>query len=838
MPHRARSLVVLGFALLILPGLAVLALAGPVVPTSQLEPVAPLAAVPHLVLPAVDVAAARAEDLDRDAAGLPPRFALPNPLDISPETDGSWETLADPRFLLWRLRLSSPGALSINLGFDRYRLPKGSRLVLHAAGQKALEQAAVATAREFSEHDNSDHGQLWTPVVLTDDLVIELTLPAESRHDYELHLVSVNAGYRLFGEPAVEKAGSCNVDVVCPEGDPWLNEIASVGVYTLNGTWTCTGAMINNSAEDGTPLFLSAYHCGVTSVNAATMVVYWNFQSPVCGQQGGGSLGQYQSGALFRARYSTSDFCLVQLQALPDPAWQVAYAGWDRSTADPPQAVAIHHPNTDEKSISFEYQPTTTTSYLSESVPGDGTHIRVADWDLGTTEPGSSGSPLFDPNHRIVGQLHGGYAACGNDLSDWYGRLSTSWNGGGDAASRLRDWLDPLGAQPLSVDTWNPYAVGLRMTPSGGLSAQGPQGGPFTPASQDYVLQNLSTYPIVVQLAADAAWVEAAGSYSLEADGTDTVTVSLGPAAAALPTGFHSATVTVTNLTDGLGNTSRPVSLQVGQPEVIYSFPLDTDPGWSTEGLWAFGQPTGAGGQYGGPDPAAGYTGPNVYGYNLAGDYENNLPERHLTSPALDCTGLERVTLRFRRWLGVEQSAYDHAYLRVSTDSTTWTTIWQNTGEVADAAWMLVEYDLGAVADDQSTVYLRWTMGPTDGSWRYCGWNLDDIEIVAMRTGDLTGVTGGSPAPLPALREIVPNPFNPSTMVRFELPAAGRVELAIYDAAGRRVRLLAAQERPAGTHEVRFDGRGDDGRRLPAGVYLCRMQVGEFSQSRRLTLLK
>ncbi|MBE5316080.1 MAG: proprotein convertase P-domain-containing protein [Xanthomonadales bacterium] len=73
------------------------------------------------------------------------------------------------------------------------------------------------------------------------------------------------------------------------------------------------------------------------------------------------------------------------------------------------------------------------------------------DWDQGTTEGGSSGSGLWDQNKRLVGQLHGGSAACGNDLSDYYGRLSVSWNGGGSAATRLRDWLDPSGSGQTAI---------------------------------------------------------------------------------------------------------------------------------------------------------------------------------------------------------------------------------------------------------------------------------------------------------------------------------------------------------------------------------------------------
>ncbi len=104
------------------------------------------------------------------------------------------------------------------------------------------------------------------------------------------------------------------------------------------------------------------------------------------------------------------------------------------------------------------------------------------------------------------------------------------------------------------------------------------------------------------------------------------------------------------------------------------------------------------------------------------------MPEHHLTTTALDCSTWQAVTVRFRRWLGVEQPTYDHAYLRVSNDGVNWTTVWENGGEIDDAGWQLVSYDLSAVADGQPTVYLRWTMGPTDSSCIYCGWNLDDVR--------------------------------------------------------------------------------------------------------------
>ena len=398
----------------------------------------PLSAVPQISMPAVDVEALLAEDLERLAAGLPQRFAQPIPVQLSPANSGAWESLPDGSWL-WRLRIAAPGALSLNLGFATYWMPEGGRLFLYTPDYQTIRGP-------FTAADNEAHGQFWSPILEADEIVIEVSLPAQSRPRLQLELTSVNHGYIEFGESPF--SGTCNRDVICPEGDPWRDEIRSVGVISTGGSTFCTGFLVNNTAQDLTPYFMTANHCGINSGNAPSLVVYWNYEQTYCrdvgsNEPGDGSLDQFQTGSIWRSGNGASDFTLVELDDFPLPEFNVHWAGWDHTAADPTSAVAIHHPNTDEKRISFEYDPTSTTSYLGTSVPGDGTHIRVTDWDLGTTEPGSSGSPLFDQNHHIVGQLHGGYAACGNDDSDWYGRFSVSWTGGGSNSTRLSNWLDP-----------------------------------------------------------------------------------------------------------------------------------------------------------------------------------------------------------------------------------------------------------------------------------------------------------------------------------------------------------------------------------------------------------
>ncbi len=165
---------------------------------------------------------------------------------------------------------------------------------------------------------------------------------------------------------------------------------------------------------------------------------------------------------------------------------------------------------------------------------------------------------------------------------------------------------------------------------------------------------------------------------------------------------------------------------------VVYSFPLASDPGWSTEGAWEYGQPGGFGSNNG--DPTSGHTGLSVYGYNLLGDYTNDLPATYLTTPALDLSSATNTKFTFWRWLGVESdSGYDEATIEVSNNGSSWTTIWRATdtgAEVSDSFWVYQEFDISAIADGESTVYIRWGMGPTDSFETFPGWNIDDIQIL------------------------------------------------------------------------------------------------------------
>ena len=184
------------------------------------------------------------------------------------------------------------------------------------------------------------------------------------------------------------------------------------------------------------------------------------------------------------------------------------------------------------------------------------------------------------------------------------------------------------------------------------------------------------------------------------------------------------------------------VNVGTGTSTRAYYFPMDTNPGWSTDGAWAFGHPTGSGSHN--KDPNNGYTGTNVCGYNLTGDYTKNMPARYLKTTALNCAGITGTELRFRRWLGVDGPAYARAAVEVSTNGTTWTTIWQNPTAASDNAWLFMKYNISAVADNQPTVYIRWVLGPTtNDAATYPGWNIDDVEVWGVVNLSCSGALKG-----------------------------------------------------------------------------------------------
>jgi len=406
-----------------------------------------------LQLPAPDLATLLASDA-KQKGPTAYRFAAPLAVKFTPSTHGVWSTLADGR-MQWTMKLSSPGATSLNFAFSRYQLPPGAQLKISGGPD---------VRGPYTERENR-LGQLWTPVVRSSEAKLVLTVPAAAKNLVTLELTQVNHGFRGFGtKDAVSgKSGGCNVDVVCPAGDEWRDEIRSVARFTIGGALLCSGQLVNNTARDFTPYFLTAGHCA-SAVLAPTTVFYWNYETSRCGGSPDGSLNQTQSGARLVAtsipdpHQPSSDFSLLQLDETPDPAFGVYYAGWDNRDLAPVGVTAIHHPAGDEKRISFDFDATDITPYASDpGAAGFPTHLRIADWDVGTTEGGSSGSGIWNTERRLVGTLSGGAAACGNDEPDWYGRLHSHWFDLPTPLTSVASYLDPTNSGAVTLDGADPH---------------------------------------------------------------------------------------------------------------------------------------------------------------------------------------------------------------------------------------------------------------------------------------------------------------------------------------------------------------------------------------------
>ncbi len=674
-----------------------------------------LAGAPSLELPAPDPALEAARAALRVAEGLPPHFAVAHPVAIGLE---QWRRERAEGRVRWTLTLRAPGARSVNLALSGLRLPPGASLT--AAGPDGAPLSRPLTAA-----DVRPDGTLWTPLLAGGEVTLTLSAPAARAGEVSLTVERVNLGWRgLAGESA-----DCNVDVACPEGEGWAIPAASVGFYSLDGVLACSGFMVNSTAGDGLPLFQTARHCGVSEENAGSVVVYWGYQRPACGE-GEGTLDRWQAGAALVAEAERGDAALLLLDRAPEAAWRVAWAGWDRSGEPPSRAAGVHHPGLREKAISLEEDPLCRTVAFSDEEDPDGDTLRVGSWDVGTTEAGSSGSPLFNDRGRAVGQLLGGYASCYSDLADWYGALAASWEGDGEAGARLSDWLDPLGTGAVTADALAPWAPSLEVSPLEGFAPTGPEGGPFAPAALSYTLVNRGDEPLRFEVRGANRWLRVSPSSGELAPGASaSVEVGLTDEVLALPAGSYNAALALLPV-DGVGGADVGARLRIGEPELVLEWSLDEDPGWWTGGRWRWGEARGGAG------PAAGYSGASIYASNPGGLYLPSQGAAHLESEVIDCRGLSQVSVGYWRWLSVEAPWRDAAAFSVSVDGGPWALVWENEAAVDDGEWTWQGHDLSALADGAEALRLRWTMGPTDEAGQRGGWSVDDVALFAVEGCD------------------------------------------------------------------------------------------------------
>jgi hypothetical protein len=393
-------------------------------------------------MPSIDMEALAAEDAVVDQyKEAPYRFGFEHETSFG-LNQATWRAIENDRSI-WQFGIECAGARTINLIFEDFYLPKGAEMFIWSADREEF-------LGSFNHKNNQEYRVLATSILQHDKVVVEVQASNAVKDQVSFIISMVVHGYRPvlmnhFADFDAERgpygnSGACNNNVNCPVGAAWQVEKRSVGLILSGGSASCTGALVNNTANDGTPYFLTANHCYSAGATPSWVFVF-NHETTGC-TGSTGPTNQTISGCTLKAKNAGSDFCLVQLSSAPPANYNVQYAGWDASdAATVTSATCIHHPSGDLKKISFENNAVPQGTWSGAQT------WDVQQWDDGITEPGSSGSPLFDQNHRIIGQLFGGGSACNgsseNGQGDSYGRFGVSWDAGASASSRLKEWLDP-----------------------------------------------------------------------------------------------------------------------------------------------------------------------------------------------------------------------------------------------------------------------------------------------------------------------------------------------------------------------------------------------------------
>lgn len=547
-------------------------------------------------LPSFDLEKYQEEDAINDITkDTPWRFGHKHQVNYSLENSGEWTNVRNGR--VWRIRFRSKNALTMNFIFENMYIPEGGHIYMYNSEKTAFIGA-------YTSMNNAPSKILGTDVLAGEDVIVEFFEPTHASGLGALTITEVVHGYRSISihENEIMKglndSGDCNRDVRClTDAEPlWVNESNSVAMIVVNGNGSCSGTLMNNTAEDGTPYFLTANHCLGDPATWAFRFK-WISPNPICAttanSTNSASATQYQTmnGSVLRASNAGSDFALVQITNLDlatAAAWGLFYAGWDRSGDPVAAAIGIHHPSGDIMKYCRE------NNALVQEAWNGAQCWRVSDWDEGVTEPGSSGSALFDYNHRVIGQLYGGQAACSgtndNNTPDWYGRFDVSWNGTA-SNNRLRDWLDPSNSGPFVLDGFDPNQPSVSLDASiqaisspSGLYCQTDE---FTP---EITLRNAGTddlTSVTIEYSIDGGAVtNLAWTGLLTTNQTEVITLPLMTAANGTHT-FEARTVNPNGAADENPANDESVSnFEISINGVLIDFNLELDC-WGNETTWA-----------------------------------------------------------------------------------------------------------------------------------------------------------------------------------------------------------------------------------------------------------
>lgn len=354
--------------------------------------------------------------------------------------------------LVWRINIRSANAFSLGLRFSKFKIPDGANMFVY--NKNTLLGA-------YTSLNNKSYMSFSIEPIQGDSLTIEYSEPINSDNKGVLVLGAILHDYidvLKYMKVSRELSGSCNVNVNCDEGIPWQKEKNAV-CNLLSGIYIGTACLINNTKNDGRPFLLTAHHVIKNEKMANDAIFYFNYEQEDCFSQQTINKTNSISGSYLRSTSSNIDFSLLEISIIPPSAFTPYYAGWDRTGDIPSSVCTIHHPQGDVKKISFDLDSPISDTFKGSSYDFlKNSHWRILKWDVGVTESGSSGAPLFNQNHLIIGDLTGGDASCDEMVDDYFSKFSFAWDYFENKNEQLKYWLDP---ENKGVEVLYPYEPGM-----------------------------------------------------------------------------------------------------------------------------------------------------------------------------------------------------------------------------------------------------------------------------------------------------------------------------------------------------------------------------------------
>lgn len=380
-------------------------------------------------------------------------FAYTIPVDINPLKNGKWNQV-DTHTRIWRLGITSPSATSLGVTFDPFILTPGVKVFIYTPRGKIRSGA-------YTFRNNKTTGLLSVTSLPGDSIIIELQLQASSKEYGQFGISTVSVGFEEdISEKSNEdewfgRSAECHIDINCidnPDIQLQKYAVCRLIIERTDGRIRCTGTLLNNASENGLPYVLTAGHCVNDMYAAHHTMIYFNYESPYCDGPDGNI--KSISGSFLKSRAETMDFSLIELTEKPPVDYYPVYSGWDASGNYFDYSYSIHHPEGDVKKFANDSDWIQTGSFLNFD---PGTHWLINDYEIGTTEAGSSGGPLFDSNNRLVGTLSGGGLQCAEPINDCYQKLSDTWDSYPEEDNQLKVWLDPENTGTLVLNNLEPY---------------------------------------------------------------------------------------------------------------------------------------------------------------------------------------------------------------------------------------------------------------------------------------------------------------------------------------------------------------------------------------------